>query len=357
MTGRIAIVGASAAGLAAAIAAARGGAKVTLFESRAQIGVPPAPAIVGFDFLWPAQIARPPEAVRRRLAGAKLRALDGKGPRVDAPLTLFDRTKLDRHLAAEAEKSGARIETGAAPDAWVRTGADVTIFADGARTQATRFLRSTRDPASLAWGAILEFQAAGDEERLLLTLGSHAPGGRSQLNPLGDGRWSHWTFFRGDPGRAEQMARRALAVDARIQGWRDVDATFVGVAPDPVYTLPGELARGDKMAVGGAAGQGGLEVGLASGWMAGDVAARSLRGEATLAEYERAWKSRYQAGYARLRKATDALAHLTDAELSQLLGAWDELMITPDAGARTLATHPRGALALAWAWWLARARS
>src|SRR5687767_9377185 len=98
----LAIVGASAAGLAAAISAARAGADVVLLESKPAIGAPPAPAIVGFDFLWPAQVPRPPHAVRRRLAGVKLRGSDGRGPLVGAPLALFDRAKLDAHLAAEA---------------------------------------------------------------------------------------------------------------------------------------------------------------------------------------------------------------------------------------------------------------
>ena len=357
MPARLVIVGASAAGLAAAMAAAQEGAEVTLFERRAQIGEPPAPAIVGFDFLWPERVPRPPRAVRRRLAGVKLRASDGRGPLIEAPLSLFDRAKLDAHLAAEAEKSGARIVTGAAPGAWEQEDADVVLFADGPQSAAARFLRPTRDPGALAWGAVLEFDAPGDDERLLLTFGPHAPGGRSQLNPLGGGRWSHWTFFRGDPAGVEAVARRALVLDAKLQGWGEVDARFVGVAPDPVYTLPRELVRGDKLVAGGAAGQGGLEVGLASGWMAGEAAAQALRGEGSLAGYERAWKARYQKGYERLRRASDALARLTDAETRALLGAWDGARLPPEPPPRALLGRPRGALALAWAAWLSWARA
>lgn len=353
----VAVVGASAAGLAATLAAARLGAEVTLYESRSVLGVPAAPAIVGFDFLWPAAIDRPKRAVRRRLAGMHLRASDGRGPLVDAPLTLFDRQELDQHLAAEAQKSGARIETGAAIDVealWAR--AKVVVFADGARSQASRYLRPTRDPAGLAWGGILEFEAAGDADRLLLTFGPHAPRGRSQLNPLGDGRWSHWTFFRGDPADAEAIGRRAFALDAALHGWKVADARFVGVAPDSAYTLPGQLAAPGLLVAGGAAGQGGLEVGLASGWLAGETAARVARGEAMERDYERAWRTRYQHGHARLRRAADALARLTDAETRALFGAWDGARLTPDAGARPLARNPRGALALAWAAWVAQAR-
>lgn len=382
VTAQLAVVGASAAGLAATLAAARAGIDVVLLESRTRIGEPAPPAIVGFDFLWPEPIARPADAVRRRLAGARLRASDGRGPRVDAPLSLFDRARFDQRLADEAEKSGARVFTGLADVRarddrslvadGIEVRADVLLFADGARTQAVRFLRPTRDPAGLSWGAILDVEAEGDADELLLTFGPHAAGGRSQLNPLGGGRWAHWTFFRGEtaakrgadapggglgPKDAEKVARRALALDARLQGWSEPKARFVAVAPDPVYLLPRELARGNVMVAGGAAGQGGLEVGLASGWIAGEAAARALRGEGKLSDYDRAWKARYQKGYQRLRRAADALAHLSDAETRALFGAWDGCALRPDHRARDLWRHPRGALAVAWAAWLANARS
>lgn len=349
----VAVIGASAAGLAAAIAAARAGANVLLLETKKEIGTPAAPAIVGFDHLWPEEIPRPTQTVRRRLEGVHLRASDGRGPWIDAPLTLFERERFDKHLAHEAEKAGAKIETGTARDAASLVGqGKVVIFADGARTQATRWLRPVRDPAAISWGAVLEFEAeGGDETRLGLTLGPHAPGGRSQTNPLGDGRWSHWTFFRGDPAHAEPIARRALEVDARLAGWKSPIAYFRGVAPDPVYTVPSELARGNVMVAGGAAGQGGLEVGLASGWVAGEAAAR---GEP--ASYERAWRRRYQKGYERLRRATDALAHLTDAETRALLGAWDGARVPLPPSLSLLATRPRGAAALARAALLGWAR-
>lgn len=371
----LAIVGASAAGLAAAVAAARAGADVLLVEAREEIGTPPAPAIVGFDFLWPAQVERPPSTVRRRLDGVRLRAADGRGPFVEAPLSLFDRAAFDRHLADEARRAGARVLLGArglearedrtlvADGVEVR--APIVLFADGASSQAARFLRSTRDPDSLAWGAVLEVEAPGaDARELTITIGAHAEGGRSQLNPLGGGRWSHWTFYRGDAAQAEARARRALALDARLMGWpADAPARFAGVAPDPVYTLPGRLVADGVLVAGGAAGQGGLEVGLSSGWMAGETAARALASgrsdRAALRAYEDAWRKRYQRGYERLRRVADGGARLTDAELSSTLGAWEGRALPVDAlgSWRALARHPRGALALARAAFLAQARA
>lgn len=134
-------------------------------------------------------------------------------------------------------------------------------------------------------------------------------------------------------------------------------ARYVGVAPDPVYTLPHEFVRGNVAVVGGAAGQGGLEVGLASGWMAGEAAARAAAGAGALDEYARAWRARYQNGYRRLRRAADALARLTEPETRALLSAWDGARLPPVPSAHVLARHPRAAAATAWAAWLAWARA
>lgn len=365
----VAIVGASLAGLAAALAAAREGAAVTLLEAKREIGVPPGPAITAHDKWWPEGIPQPEHTVARRLAGSKLRASDGRGPLVDGALTLLDRQRFDQFLAEEAQKAGAEILTGvtgldARPDlSLVTEGLEVKpkvlIFADGVRTQAARFLKPTRDPQALQWGAVLTFRAPEppSDGRYYITLGEHAPGGRSQLNPLGGDRWSHWTFFRHRNGHeAEDVARAAFAVDARLMGWEDVAATFAGVGPDPLYTIPGELARGQVMVAGGAAGQGGVEVGLASGQMAGTTAARAVRGEARLEDYERDWKKKYQRSYERLRNSNDGLMRLSDAEVRSVVGAWEGHRVGGRPSPGLILRNPRGVLALLKAIRLAKRR-
>ena len=350
-------MGASPAGLAAAIVAAKGGAEVTLLEAKPQIGIPPSPAILGYDSLWPKQFDRPAHTTRRRLKGTKVRDLQGKGFFLNAPLTIFDRTRFDPYLAAEAEKAGARIITGvkgleALPDrTLVAEGLElkpeVLLFADGARTQATRFIPSTRDPNAVQWGAALEFEAPEDatNEWLYMTAGSHAPGGRSQLTPLGNNRWSHWTFFRGNPAGAEAAARRAFALDVRLMGWSLPEARFTGVGPDPLYTLPGKLVGEGVMAAGGAAGQGGLEVGLEAGALAGEVAARVLRGEGRLEEYEERWNKKFNGFYERLRSSNDMMIRLTDEETSALMAAWDGKHLGGKWALFRLLSNPRGVLA------------
>ena len=365
----LAIVGASAAGLTAAIAAARGGADVTLIEAKKQVGVPPSPAIVGLDSLWPQEVARPAHTTLRRLPGTKARGSDGLGPFVAEPLTLFDRAKFDNYLADEARKAGARILTGvqgldARPDrTLVAEGLElrpqILLFADGARTQATRFVPSTRDPSAVQYGAILEFEAPEPEGEVSLyqTMGPHAPGGRSQLNPLGGGRWSHWTFFRGDPSRAEEHARRALEVEQRIMGWEKLDARFAGVGPDPLYTLPGQLVGEGVMVAGGAAGQGGLEPGLAAGWMAGEVAARALKDEAKLEEYALAWQKRYRGYYEGMRRANEMFRRLTDEEVRAAMGPWEGRRVRTRFTLGDLVKNPRGTLAMMRAGKIAKQRA
>ena len=364
----LAIVGASAAGLAAALAAAREGVDVTLIEAKQEIGVPPAPAITAMDYLWPKHAELPPHTIVRRLAGCKVRSTDGRGPLVDTPLHLVDRTRFDQHMADLARKAGARVITGvqgveARPDRSLHAPGlalqpDVLLFADGARSQAPRFLQPMRDPDAIQWGAVLEFEAPeppGDP-RLWITLGPHASGGRSQLNPMGNGRWTHWTFFRGDRARAEEVARHAFDIDARLMGWEKVDARFAGAGPDPLYTLPHELVRGQVMVTGGAAGQGGLEIGLDSGWMAGTIAARALQGKAKLDEYERTWKRKYQRSYERLRRSNDSLMRLTDDEVRAAVGAWDGRHVGGKPSLGVVLGNPKGVLAVLKAARIARAR-
>lgn len=353
----LAIVGASAAGLAAALAAARAGADVTLLEAKREIGVPASPAIVGMDWLWPGQIERPVHTTYRRLAGTKVRASDGRGVFVDAPLTLFRRDRFDAWLADEARKAGVCVIAGvkaldARPDRrlvaeGLEIQPEILLFADGARTQATRFMQSTRDPQAVQYGAVLEFTAPESEGdgRLYQTVGPHAPGGRSQLTPLGEDRWTHWTFFHGDPASAEQKARKALELDASLMGWETPDARFAGYGPDPLFTLPGQLVGDRVMVAGGAAGQGGFETGLSSGWIAGDVAARTLQGKASLDEYPQAWRQKFRHFYDSLRRTSEMFARLTDAEIRDFFGAWDGRHIPARPTLGTVLRNPRGILA------------
>jgi flavin-dependent dehydrogenase len=332
---QLAVVGASLAGLRAAWAAASAGVDTVLLESRPEVGVPEPLAVVAFDHLMEAQAQVPESCVRTRTRSIRVLSPAGHRLTVEAPARILDRGRLDPLLAGQAQDAGARVLTGTGPlhlapggrlaGRSLRVEADVLLFADGARSLARSLLRTMREPSRIVWGAAHRTRSEAAPE-LEIRVGSHAPGGRTQWTPLGGGAWSHWSFSGQTPGEAIAAARRNLAAEQALRGER-APAEFLGVAPDPVYTLPGDLVGDGILACGGAAGQGGLEMGLVAGEMAGAAAARALlagrRDAQALRPYEREWRARYLAGYQRLRRATDRLAGLDDARLDRLLEPWD----------------------------------
>lgn len=377
----VVVVGASPAGLRAAWAAAREGARVELLERREVLGVPEPPAAVAFDFLWRASFRPPPFAVRRRLEGVRLASPGGHELTVDAPVSILRRARLDPWLAEEAKATGARVTLGVrelrarSDRSLVVDGRElrprVLVFCDGAQTLARRYLQPVEDPDAVTWGVALDVAAPGSEtaSRLRIAVGQRLPFGRSQLNPLDDGRWSHWTFYRGEQAGAEERARAALALDAAHMGWpEDVakHATLTGIAADAVYTIPHQLVTDGVMVAGGAAGQGGLELGLAAGERAGRIAAQAaLAGRtdrAGLRPYERAWMREHVTGYRSLRRATERLAALPDEDVDALFAAFSGRRLTVGdladlahpsglrrarAGLRALSWNPRAAPSVA----------
>jgi len=331
------VVGASPAGLRAAWAAAREGASVVLLEAREEIGVPEPLAALAFDALWTAEAHAPPEAVRSRLEGLRVQTPGGATVTVEAAARVLDRTRFDRHLAQEAQAQGATLRLGVRQLTIAGSGhlqaeglsvhGRALLFADGARSLAHRLLTPYRDPTALLWGAAHEVRAPWAETTRFaaLQVGSHAPGGRTQLTPAGGDRWLHWTFVRGS---AEETRAAAEAAVARLHA---EEVTFRGLGVDPVLTIPHELVGDGLLVAGGAAGQGGLEAGLAAGEAAGRVAGRAALAAppggvvraAALRPYEREWKREFLPGYLRLRSVLDHLARLSDAQLDALAAPWN----------------------------------
>lgn len=336
------VIGASLAGLAAARSAARAGARVVVLDPRDEMNARESPAVVAFDMLWGARTIRPhDDEVRRRLDGMRVQSPSGHGLEIEAALSVLDRARLDARLAKEAEQAGARILFGmrgvnvhphrrvTAHDYEANPG--VLIFADGAGSLARRFFETMRHPYDLLWGAVMRLERPGVErERMLhVTLGSHAPGGRSQLTPLSGDAWAHWTFYRGAPSEARDRARRALDLDVQLRGWDPEiieNARFEGVAPDASLVVPRKLVADGMMATGAAAGQAGIETQTAAGEIAGEVAAACVASghtdARTLYAYERKWKRDHLSGHRALRRAFIRLSRLDDASLDKLLAPW-----------------------------------
>lgn len=363
---QLAVVGASLAGLRAAWAAASAGVDTVLLEARPEVGVPEPLAVLAFDHLMERPDTIPESCVRLRTH--RLRVVSPAGHRltVEAPARVLDRARLDPRLVREAEAAGARVLTGTGPlhlaaghrlaGRDLRVEAQVLLFADGANSLARSLLRTLREPERVVWGAAHRTSSPRHAPEVELRLGSHAPGGRTQWTPLGGGAWTHWSFAGSTPAEAIRLARRNLRLEQGARGDGAAPAEFLGVAPDPVYALPGDLVADGAVVCGGAAGQGGVEMGLAAGEMAGAAAARALlagrRDAEALRPYERAWRSRYLAGYERLRRATDRVGALDDARLDRLLEPWDGATI-PVARLGQLGGSPGDRLA-AWAYFARR---
>lgn len=368
----VAVVGASPAGLGAARAAAQADADTVLLEAQDEIGVPEPPAKVAFEHLWHAAAGPPKHAIQQRTTEVTVHSPGGHRVTVEAPAWVLDRTMLDQHLASQAAKAGASVRTGLgslearapthliAPEAELAIRPQVTVFADGAGSLASGFLPLTERPEALAWGAwdALTPEPPSPEHRIHLTLGQHAPGGRTQLTPLADGAWAHWTFVQGDRSDVEALAPDALRHTIEQVGWPRTsadEARRVAVGPDPVFRVPHRLAGDRFVVVGGAAGQGGLEIGLASGALAGRHAARAVLGDRVdpraLARYAEIWRDRYHAGYAGLARWNRWLARIDDGTLDRLLAPWDGCRLPVDTltalGSRGVRGPAEGLLSLA----------
>jgi digeranylgeranylglycerophospholipid reductase len=314
----VAVVGAGPAGSAVAEAAAKLGADVVLIERKREVGTPVQcggflPEVGELQALLPR--AKIPEAlaeiperhVLHRTSLQRIYAPSGKAKEFSVSGRVVDRRGFDRDLVWRAARAGARVlvATRATMDgSGLRLSgrsscdleAKVVIGADGPSSATARGAKMAHRQEM---GVCLEYEMADvdiDPDAAEMYFGTRcAPGGYAWIIPLGED-----VANVGIGTRCSYLEGRSLRdlLDAFIQDYpiakeklRRGEVTAVMRGLVPAGGMPPSIQRENVLLAGDAAGMvmassgGGIPLAMVGGQAAGEVAARHVRGEATLAEY------------------------------------------------------------------------
>jgi len=354
------VVGAGPAGSMAARAAAEGGASVLLIEEDWEIGVPLVCAEgVGKETL--AQFVDvDPKWVASRVEGAIFVSPSGRRVRVNYPDAgyILERKVFDRDLAALAAAAGARVQVGleavgVSPGenglhrVEVRRGdekgtieARLVIGADGFRSRVGRWagLDTRLKPGEIH--SCVQYLVAGadvEEHYPEFTAGREiAPGGYAWVFPKGRGTANVGVGI--SPVTAKQSALEYLErfLDQRFPGAMRLERMVGGVPAKPQERLVGNglLLVGDAARVADPISGAGIINALASGTMAGQIAAAALReGDVSgrrLAAYQDEWERTIGKDIRFRARIRDVFLKLTDADFEAILDVGSKLFAKGD---------------------------
>ncbi len=242
----IAVIGAGIAGLTSALALARQGAAVTVFEraeALREVGAglqisPNAGRVLKALGLWPAfeRVARPSQAVVLRDSAARQVArLDLARYRPQDEFRVIHRARLLEVLADAARAAGVEIRLGQALDA-PPAGYALTIGADGLKSAIRARLNGAETPfftGQTAWRTLIPCpESDAPEAQIFMGAGRHLvsyPIGQNLRNIVAvvEGKnwqeegWSH-------PGNPEDLRQHFARFGGPVPGWLD-QVTEVGV--------------------------------------------------------------------------------------------------------------------------------
>ncbi len=336
------VIGASPAGISAALAASAQDIDVTLIEQKSGIGDPPHPANTFFQGMFDktSEIVHS-EYVIREMTGAEIVSPSGSRIVVDVPGYIIDRRKFDEYHVRELIEQNVDIHTGVTAhniikkDKKIQTStsdrtftSDIVIIADGISSQLSALagLHPTKYPHDIAWAIEAEVEAdgIGEPDFFEYHIGSIAPGWKATYSPGGGDRANLGVFVRRhgqDVSRFFDLWLERFKKQKNISDLRIIRKYTGG---DPIATIPNKIVSAGIMVTGGAAGQSGIGYGMRAGEICGSVAANAIAASKTsakvLSEYPRLWGKEFGSEYRLGRSALEALRKMDDTEIDRLVG-------------------------------------
>jgi len=336
------VIGASPAGISAALAASAQDIDVTLIEQKNGIGDPPHPANTFFQGMFDktSEIVHS-EYVTREMTGAEIVSPSGSRIVVDAPGYIIDRRKFDEYHVRELIEQNVDIHTGVTAhniikkDKKIRIStsnrtftSDIVIIADGISSQLSALagLRPTKYPHDIAWAIEAEVEAdgIGEPDFFEYHIGSIAPGWKATYSPCGGDRANLGVFVRRHGPDVSEFFDLWLERFKKQKNISDLRVIRKYTGGDPIATIPNRIVSAGIMVTGGAAGQSGIGYGMRAGEICGSVAANAIAASKTsakaLSEYRRLWGKEFGSEYRRGRSSLEALRKMDDTEIDRLVG-------------------------------------
>lgn len=336
------IIGASPAGISAAIASAEQEIDIILLERKAGIGDPPHPANTFFDGMFDrtSEIIHP-EYVMREMAGMEIVSPAGGRIVVETPGYVIDRKKFDEYHARDMIKHNVDIRTGVAAHNIIRKdrhirvstsdgtfSSEIVIIADGivSNLSALAGLHPTKYPHDIAWAIEAEVEAdgIGEPDHFEYYIGSFAPGWKATYSPCGGDRANLGIFVRRHGQDVSRFFDLWLARFKKEKNISDLKIIRKHTGGDPIATIPNEIVADRIMVAGGAAGQSGIAYGMRAGEICGTVAAKAIVTSNTskkeLSGYQRLWEKEFKSEYNLGRSALEAMRKMDDKDIDRLVG-------------------------------------
>ena len=336
------VIGASPAGISAALAASAQDIDVILIERKSGIGNPPHPANTFFQGMFDktSEIVHS-EYVTREMTGAEIVSPGGRRIAIDALGYIIDRRKFDEYHARELIGQNVDIHTGVTAhniikkDKKIQTStsdrtftSDIVIIADGisSKLSALAGLHPTKYPHDIAWAVEAEVEAAGigEPDFFEYHVGSIAPGWKATYSPCGGDRANLGVFVRRHGQDVSRFFDLWLEKFKKQKNISDLRIIRKHTGGDPIATIPAKIVSAGIMVTGGAAGQSGIGYGMRAGEICGSVAANAIAASKTsakaLSEYPRLWGKEFGIEYRLGRSALEAMRKMDDKEIDRLVG-------------------------------------